>query len=120
MATDLLDAPLLPPTQTNRYENTERRQELMAKRGIFHIGMGVSGGEEGARNGADTEGWAGRCKTPPRACAVGPATLQDQGGASQHSTSTMLGTCSSACPCSHKLSHINGHTACRPCHDARR
>lgn len=33
------------------YENTERRQVLMKERGIYHIGMGVSGGEEGARNG---------------------------------------------------------------------
>eukprot|EP00887_Chlorella_sp_A99_P000722 scaffold5.g722.t1 len=33
------------------YENTERRQRLLADKGIFHIGMGVSGGEEGARNG---------------------------------------------------------------------
>lgn len=33
------------------YENTERRQALMKEKGIFHIGMGVSGGEEGARNG---------------------------------------------------------------------
>ena len=33
------------------YENTERRQEMLKAKGIFHIGMGVSGGEEGARNG---------------------------------------------------------------------
>ena len=33
------------------YENTERRQRELAARGIHHIGMGVSGGEEGARNG---------------------------------------------------------------------
>lgn len=36
----------------NRYENTERRAELVAKKGIRYMGMGVSGGEEGARNGA--------------------------------------------------------------------
>jgi NAD-dependent SIR2 family protein deacetylase len=34
-----------------RYENTERRAELVAKKGIRYMGMGVSGGEEGARNG---------------------------------------------------------------------
>lgn len=33
------------------YENTERRQKALAAKGIFHIGMGVSGGEEGARHG---------------------------------------------------------------------
>ncbi|KAL6782635.1 hypothetical protein ACKKBG_A07540 [Auxenochlorella protothecoides x Auxenochlorella symbiontica] len=33
------------------YENTERRQAELAALGIHHIGMGVSGGEEGARNG---------------------------------------------------------------------
>jgi 6-phosphogluconate dehydrogenase len=33
------------------YENTERRQEAAKAKGIYHIGMGVSGGEEGARNG---------------------------------------------------------------------
>lgn len=33
------------------YENTERRSAEVAKRGVKYIGMGVSGGEEGARNG---------------------------------------------------------------------
>lgn len=33
------------------YENTERRQAKAKDKGLFHIGMGVSGGEEGARNG---------------------------------------------------------------------
>ena len=33
------------------YENTERRQVELAKKGIVEIGMGVSGGEEGARRG---------------------------------------------------------------------
>lgn len=33
------------------YENTERRQQALKAKGIYHIGMGVSGGEEGARNG---------------------------------------------------------------------
>eukprot|EP00741_Cyanophora_paradoxa_P022486 tig00021464_g21712.t1 len=33
------------------YENTERRAAECAKRGINYMGMGVSGGEEGARNG---------------------------------------------------------------------
>eukprot|EP00951_Prasinocladus_malaysianus_P003969 scaffold28111_cov50-Prasinocladus_malaysianus.AAC.1 len=33
------------------YENTERRQALVAEKGIRMLGMGVSGGEEGARNG---------------------------------------------------------------------
>ena len=40
-----------PAAARRRYENTERRQALMAAKGIHHIGMGVSGGEEGARNG---------------------------------------------------------------------
>jgi 6-phosphogluconate dehydrogenase len=31
--------------------NTERRQEECLKQGILYLGMGVSGGEEGARNG---------------------------------------------------------------------
>lgn len=43
---------LASPPCDDRYENTERRQALMKEKGIFHIGMGVSGGEEGARNGA--------------------------------------------------------------------
>jgi 6-phosphogluconate dehydrogenase len=34
-----------------RYENTERRAKEVAEKGILYIGMGVSGGEEGARNG---------------------------------------------------------------------
>lgn len=33
------------------YENTERRQRELAAKGIVEIGMGVSGGEEGARHG---------------------------------------------------------------------
>jgi len=33
------------------YENTERRQKDCEARGIQYLGMGVSGGEEGARNG---------------------------------------------------------------------
>lgn len=33
------------------YENTERRQAALAEKGIVEIGMGVSGGEEGARRG---------------------------------------------------------------------
>lgn len=33
------------------YENTERRSAEVAKKGVRYIGMGVSGGEEGARNG---------------------------------------------------------------------
>ena len=34
-----------------RYENTEKRKAEVAKKGILYMGMGVSGGEEGARNG---------------------------------------------------------------------
>lgn len=34
-----------------RYENTERRQKMVHEKGILYLGMGVSGGEEGARNG---------------------------------------------------------------------
>jgi len=33
------------------YKNTERRAELVAKHGLLYVGMGVSGGEEGARHG---------------------------------------------------------------------
>eukprot|EP00803_Ostreobium_quekettii_P001682 evm.model.scf_1221.1 EVM.evm.TU.scf_1221.1 scf_1221:20927-22526(+) len=33
------------------YENTERRQARAAEAGVLYMGMGVSGGEEGARNG---------------------------------------------------------------------
>lgn len=33
------------------YENTERRMQELAARGILYLGMGVSGGEEGARHG---------------------------------------------------------------------
>jgi hypothetical protein len=51
--THLPSPPHPTPDHPNpRYENTERRQALMKEKGIFHIGMGVSGGEEGARNGA--------------------------------------------------------------------
>ena len=36
-----------------RYENTERRAKRVAdEKGLMYMGMGVSGGEEGARNGA--------------------------------------------------------------------
>lgn len=38
----------------DRYENTERRAKAVAKKGLGYMGMGVSGGEEGARNGAHT------------------------------------------------------------------
>ena len=33
------------------YENTERRAAEAAEKGLLYVGMGVSGGEEGARNG---------------------------------------------------------------------
>ncbi|KAK1279742.1 6-phosphogluconate dehydrogenase, decarboxylating 3 [Acorus gramineus] len=33
------------------YENTERREKAMAEKGLLYLGMGVSGGEEGAHNG---------------------------------------------------------------------
>mmetsp|Transcript_37825 Transcript_37825/g.60651 ORF Transcript_37825/g.60651 Transcript_37825/m.60651 type:complete len:554 (-) Transcript_37825:207-1868(-) len=33
------------------YENTQRRQKEVAEKGLLYLGMGVSGGEEGARNG---------------------------------------------------------------------
>ncbi|XP_047340902.1 6-phosphogluconate dehydrogenase, decarboxylating 2 [Impatiens glandulifera] len=33
------------------YENTERREKAMTELGFLYLGMGVSGGEEGARNG---------------------------------------------------------------------
>ncbi|CAN6471447.1 unnamed protein product [Victoria cruziana] len=33
------------------YENTERREKAMSEMGFLYLGMGVSGGEEGARRG---------------------------------------------------------------------
>ena len=36
------------------YENTEHRQKKVAEKGLMYLGMGVSGGEEGARNGVYT------------------------------------------------------------------
>lgn len=33
------------------YSNTERRADMLKERGIMYMGMGVSGGEEGARHG---------------------------------------------------------------------
>lgn len=33
------------------YENTEKRKAAVASQGLLYLGMGVSGGEEGARNG---------------------------------------------------------------------
>ncbi|KAL2559134.1 6-phosphogluconate dehydrogenase [Forsythia ovata] len=33
------------------YENTERREKQMTDLGLLYLGMGVSGGEEGARHG---------------------------------------------------------------------
>ncbi|KAM7255990.1 hypothetical protein ACFE04_011731 [Oxalis oulophora] len=33
------------------YENTERRIQQLSQKGLLYLGMGVSGGEEGARNG---------------------------------------------------------------------
>jgi 6-phosphogluconate dehydrogenase len=35
-----------------RYENTERRKAKVEALGLRYMGMGVSGGEEGARRGA--------------------------------------------------------------------
>jgi hypothetical protein len=36
----------------SRYENTERRKAKVEALGLRYMGMGVSGGEEGARRGA--------------------------------------------------------------------
>src|SRR5262249_5204180 len=36
----------------SRFTDTERRQELLAQKGIIFLGVGISGGEEGARHGA--------------------------------------------------------------------
>ena len=33
------------------YENTERRVKLAESKGLLYLGMGISGGEEGARLG---------------------------------------------------------------------
>ena len=35
----------------SHYTDTERRESTLKKRGIFYIGAGISGGEEGARHG---------------------------------------------------------------------
>ena len=37
------------------YENTELRQKKVGEKGLMYLGMGVSGGEEGARNGESRE-----------------------------------------------------------------
>jgi hypothetical protein len=39
-----------------RYENTERRKAKVEALGLRYMGMGVSGGEEGARRGARSFG----------------------------------------------------------------
>ena len=49
--------PSCPPlSHTHRYENTERRKTKVAEKGLLYLGMGVSGGEEGARNGEGAGG----------------------------------------------------------------
>lgn len=35
----------------SNYEDTERREAMLRSRGIYYVGMGISGGEEGALNG---------------------------------------------------------------------
>lgn len=35
----------------HRYENTDKRKAMVAEKGLLYMGMGVSGGEEGARRG---------------------------------------------------------------------
>ena len=46
--------PLPEMLALHRYENTEARAKKVAEKGLMYMGMGVSGGEEGARNGAHT------------------------------------------------------------------
>lgn len=49
---DLLDeGDLIIDGGNEFYSNTERRADMLAKHGINYMGMGVSGGEEGARHG---------------------------------------------------------------------
>src|SRR5204862_3260911 len=36
----------------SHFTDTERRQEMLARKGVKFLGVGVSGGEEGARHGA--------------------------------------------------------------------
>lgn len=43
-----------------RYENTEKRKLMVAEKGLLYMGMGVSGGEEGARNGVSQSGTTAR------------------------------------------------------------
>lgn len=45
-----------------RYENTEKRQKEVAAKGLMYFGMGVSGGEEGARNGEVSRRESGICR----------------------------------------------------------
>ncbi len=45
------DRQLLIRFVLTRYENTEKRAARVAEKGLGYLGMGVSGGEEGARNG---------------------------------------------------------------------
>ena len=75
------------------YENTEARKDKVAEHGLLYMGMGVSGGEEGARNG---EPWeclhtpvsGASSGTPAAACqaamaswaCIHEACFQGQGG----------------------------------------
>jgi 6-phosphogluconate dehydrogenase len=43
---------LLVDGGNSHFADTERRAALVASKGVRHLGVGVSGGEEGARNGA--------------------------------------------------------------------
>ena len=72
------------------YENTERRSKALEAKGILYLGMGVSGGEEGARNGPSmmpggSEKGYGYIKTIVEKCSAqvdGPCvTYIGEGGA---------------------------------------
>lgn len=63
-----LSATYTYPTD-RRYENTERRKAMVESKGLLYMGMGVSGGEEGARRGEFCWCWEGRvmcCGLPRR------------------------------------------------------
>lgn len=53
-----LSATFTYPTD-RRYENTERRKAMVESKGLLYMGMGVSGGEEGARRGEFCRCWEG-------------------------------------------------------------
>ena len=54
----------------DRYENTERRKAQVSEKGLLYLGMGVSGGEEGARNGKESRALIPDLTTGGHHCGV--------------------------------------------------